>query len=497
MILRHLKFHKLFITRKASLELSEIASSCDMKETSRDALSTAFGIAITGNRVAVFCKDYELFESLDLLYNMVVTGVRGSLLIMALRSNYKVFDPRIVSENTWAPVLEPLLHEEVFKFVEVGSELSEAIEVPFIISIPLAVFKAKVEMPVEGIDVEPIFSKHWEIKYRWILNDDHYDRILTLGKIYRRLFSVFEFNKVEGVRERTIVAFGLAYDLASELLEEWKLRDKVSLIGISLYVPQCFMPSVKALGDLRKCKRIIVVEHGMPLIRLWLEREVHEKDIVSSLEVRDVPMSDVPLMSVYWTLTIGLGLDKRDFEEYLRRITALSPKRVVTVKKYVKVLQSTLEGITKELESSVIVVGEDRIVKELIDYTKVSKVKRDYSITMRRYPILLPIDVFDLSLPGTDVLHVAKGIKLTNIRAVVLAVVTGKTLLRLRDELGDGEIPLIIITSKERINEIKELLRDAYQVTEYSKDDLMMFIKSLLQYVKSEGKVPALIIPIA
>ncbi|RLF17232.1 MAG: hypothetical protein DRJ66_01265, partial [Thermoprotei archaeon] len=204
-----------------------------------------------------------------------------------------------------------------------------------------------------------------------------------------------------------------------------------------------------------------------------------------------------PLMSVYWTLTIGLGLDKRDFEEYLRRITALSPKRVVTVKKYVKVLQSTLEGITKELESSVIVVGEDRIVKELIDYTKVSKVKRDYSITMRRYPILLPIDVFDLSLPGADVLHVAKGIKLTNIRAVVLVVVTGKTLLRLRDELGDGEIPLIIITSKERINEIKELLRDAYQVTEYSKDDLMMFIKSLLQYVKSEGKVPALIIPIA
>ena len=495
-VLKELGYVKLLATSKATSCLKELGELCSVEDDIRDALSTAIGISVTGCRVGVFCKDHELEKALDILYSMAITGVRGSLLICVIRTHRRMADPRIITEATWIPLLEPLSLDSVIDYIRAGTELSEVIETPFMISLPYMRFRTIKKAPINGIKVPPIFSKHWEIRYRWIPNEDHYDRVALLLKIYKRLMVKFEFNKVEDIKDKTIIAFGLLYDFARNLLEERGLRSEVSLIGISLYVPRRSMPRAIDLMNIDNCKTIIVLEHGLPFIKSWIEEHTSkEAKIVDSTMLKEKRIAYRTWMSAFWLLARGLDQMERDLEEYIRRVYAISPERSLPLSNGILLVGELISKIAKQLKRKLtLVIGDGEIVEDLIDYIVISKAKPDYSVVTMRYPITIPLDAFDISIAGSNPFKVAEGVLHTNIEAFVVVVARGASLIKYHNDVKKGTIPLIVTVAKDNLRDVQRLLQKVYDVKVVDKKNVENVAKEIVKWYKKGGKTPVAII---
>mgnify|MGYP000654456268 CR=1 FL=1 len=406
------------------------------------ALSTCLGTSLTGCRSAFITSSIDLYKIIPLLREISLSGIRGSLLLIVTTT--RGFDPRLVSDVAFIPLLEPLDPLNIPHILETASELSEAIEVPLIIDLPEFDFKVSpMEVSVSSVSIEPIFSRHWEYPYRWIHESftRNKERTALLSKIYERLFSEFEFNSIpDTFREKMILCFGWSYLYAKSYLESLRMKvdtSNMSLLGISIYVPLYVLsepPSWFMRVLKNDVKEMLIIESGESILENYFSslargdlRIYGKKDLKRYL----------PLHLLVRDLVSDFIKHKDAVTEYMAQVEGIVFPRLPSLEGALSHIVNIVTKVLNLIKGFVIVTTTSDVkLRNLLNEVMLSKAKADYDIKSRKYRVKLPVDVIDVAYASHNPISTTLGERLSGIKANLIVISSVIALIKCLDILS-------------------------------------------------------------
>lgn len=111
----------------------------------RNALSYAFGLALSGKRVVCFLTSIPF----DLVTEYSYTGINGSLILVYLEDNdHLEYDSRPFFKACGYPIFEPADPSELKRFVKISFNFSEKYDVPVVIRTSRRLFDSLCDVPL-------------------------------------------------------------------------------------------------------------------------------------------------------------------------------------------------------------------------------------------------------------------------------------------------------------------------------------------------------------
>jgi indolepyruvate ferredoxin oxidoreductase alpha subunit len=255
---------------------------CLWSANEKTAMETALGMSYCGKRAIVCMKHVGLNVAADAFINAAITGVNGGLLVVAaddpsMHSSQNEQDSRFYGKFAMIPILEPSDQQEAYDMVFYGFSLSELTGVPVLLRITTRMAHSRT-----GITLQD----KWE-QNQLEMPADPRQFVLLPGiarKRYKELIQqqpAFEKAAFDSSHNRFIdgtdtslgvVACGIAYNYLTESLAD--ANHPHPIVKISQYPAPATL--IKELTD--KCKDILVLEDGYPLVEEQLKGLIPHSD---------------------------------------------------------------------------------------------------------------------------------------------------------------------------------------------------------------------------
>jgi indolepyruvate ferredoxin oxidoreductase alpha subunit len=246
------------------------------------ALEMALAASYTGMRAATAMKQVGLNVASDPLMSAAYTGVLGGLVVVVAddpgpHSSQTEQDTRLFALVAKLPVLDPSTPREAKAMAEEAFRLSETHHLPVIVRMTTRVCHAGQSIPlgeIPSFDGQARFHKdpqRWAAtpRYRYILHQELNEKLAAVRESFERspLNSLTGGESSPKSGRLGIIAGGVCYDVAHELLAETSLGDQIEILKIATPHP---LP-LRLAGDfVDRHERTLVLEEPDAAIELQL-----------------------------------------------------------------------------------------------------------------------------------------------------------------------------------------------------------------------------------
>lgn len=234
----------------------------------KTAFEAALGMSYAGKRSLTCMKHVGLNVAADAFMNAAVTGIHGGLVIAvaddpSMHSSQNEQDSRVYGKFAMIPMLEPANQQEAYDMVRYGFDLSEKTELPVMVRIPTRLSHSRSTVtrviPREQNSPNPSSDKG-----KWILLPANarrnYQRLLEKQHELTTASETSVFNRiVEGESPMAIIAFGIAYNYAMEVVKTYDLP--IAVLKIAQYP----LPEKRISLFTEKYTDILIAEEGYPV----------------------------------------------------------------------------------------------------------------------------------------------------------------------------------------------------------------------------------------
>ena len=259
------------------------------------ALEAAYGAAVGGVKSMVAMKHVGVNVAMDPLTTSAYTGVENSFVIVSaddpnMWSSQNEQDNRWFGVRSYIPVLEAGSVLEMKNITLDAFKLSEKFMHPVILrsTTRLSHTRASFEVsePVKNNVIGKIVKK--PKKYSVIPSHarELRNEVLKRWNMIEKFFSKAEFNWFEGEGKNLIVASGLAYAYAKDIIQILNIKDYL-ILKLSGMVP---LPRELVKKGLEEADKVLVIEELEPVVETFLKAfayengfnlEIHGKDLVT------------------------------------------------------------------------------------------------------------------------------------------------------------------------------------------------------------------------
>lgn len=256
-----------FIQKSLHSKEQQVRSSWSANE--KTAYETALGMSYAGKRCLVCMKHVGLNVAADGFMNSSVTGVHGGLVLVvaddpSMHSSQNEQDSRVYGKFAMIPVLEPSNQQEAYDMTRYGFDLSEKLGVPVLLRIPTRLSHSRSVIKRSESRTQNLLDPSAE-KGKWILLPANarrnYLQLLNKQDEMVALSEESDFNRfVEGNGSRAVIAFGIGFNYAMEIIESYDLD--IPILKISQYP----LPEKKIKEFCSKYDDILIAEEGYPVI---------------------------------------------------------------------------------------------------------------------------------------------------------------------------------------------------------------------------------------
>ena len=235
------------------------------------ALELAFGASLTGARSMCSMKHLGLNYAGDPLSTMPYVGIEGGMVIVSAGDPSAITSPneqdqRHFSHFLYYPIFDPATVQDALDMSRYAFDFSERTRLPVILRPTTRVCHTSAVVRLgtfENPDREIAFTKN---PGRYVPMPMNARRMRTeLTERYRlagELLAESPFFGSYGKGDRGIVASGVAYTYAKQVVEDLALQDRVTLLQIGAYP----IPETVLSGFLAKVQSVLVVEELTPFV---------------------------------------------------------------------------------------------------------------------------------------------------------------------------------------------------------------------------------------
>ena len=234
----------------------------------KTAYEAALGMSYAGKRSLVCMKHVGLNVAADAFMNSSITGIHGGLVVVvaddpSMHSSQNEQDSRVYGKFAMIPVLEPANQQETYEMTRHAFDLSEQTALPVLLRIPTRLSHSRAV--VTRLEKRPQNNlTPSEEKGKWILLPvnarRNYQQLLEKQQQLVSLSESSPYNTLtEGTGKKAVIAFGIGYNYAMEVIGSYKLQ--IPVLKISQYpLPE---QKIKAFCD--QYDDILIVEEGYPV----------------------------------------------------------------------------------------------------------------------------------------------------------------------------------------------------------------------------------------
>lgn len=448
----------------STIKLNFKSPRIEYADTIEEALSLGVSYAITSLRSMIFCSAYDIKKAYHILDEISYVGVRGGLVLAYLDKLSYSTDLRPIASALELPLIQPRTFKEILLSLMYTFELSEALEIPVLYSLPLGYYSGSklILREVRSYSMPPTFSKRWENPYRWIYFEDEYKSNLRvkLNVILKNLFKKFELNEyADNGGDTLIIAFG-ALSTIPYLIKD--SNGKYDYYLISLHVPQAYMEE-KVYSVARKYKKIVVLEPGYPIIEEIIRRRIKDSKIYGKMSLPDDLLREFKVEYIAKVLKEAGIMSEQQLstpEEFeLEKIKAY----MIKIDENIRQILLFLKRYIEKLNTIPIVVLDYNILQDSnLDVLRyVSMAKADFDFKPKRYKIKNLLDVIDISLKTIDPVSLTASLRrILNGGYTIILVSDINTLEGKISKLGDIDCVIVIArrgVKKDSVEKLKDV----------------------------------------
>ena len=276
------------------------------------ALESAIGAAWSGIRSAVIFKHLGMNIASDALHSIMYSGIGGDngagLVIICggdpqSSSSTNAMDVRVHSLHSKLPILYPSSVEELYVFVKIAFDLSEAIDLPVMVYttsklsfstgfVNLGFIKKPNDNPDFKRDMNRYINAiHFAINNQKALISK-IDRLKSINitkkstsnKLSEVLSKLQEYidvdnNLIGGKCEFAIITGSLPYVYTKELLSDYELQNKIPILKINVIFP-VNKPSILEFIKKFNPLKLIIIEELEPLLEDSIKSILYDANIL-------------------------------------------------------------------------------------------------------------------------------------------------------------------------------------------------------------------------
>ncbi len=242
------------------------------------ALEVALAASWAGKRAAVAMKQVGLNVASDPLLSAAYTGVVGGFVVISCDdpgpySSQTEQDTRLFAIFAKVPVLDPSTPREAKEMVHAAFALSEKYRVPVILRPAMRVSHARQNISLDPIDTTArpaSFKKdpnRWAAtpRYRLVLHRELNEKLGKIEAEFETSNLNSNFQLPTSKIPLGIIASGVPYTTACELLEEFGVEIPILKIGTVYPLPR------RLVGDfVARCEKVLVLEEPDAAIELQI-----------------------------------------------------------------------------------------------------------------------------------------------------------------------------------------------------------------------------------
>ena len=235
-------------------------------------MEEALGMSFAGKRAIVCMKHVGMNVAADNFVNAAVTGTRGGLIVAAaddpsMHSSQNEQDSRFYAQFAMIPCLEPSSQQEAYDMAAYAFGLSEKFEAPMLMRLTtrLSHSRANVKVGAEKLsDSVPIKEGDRRFVLLPAIAQKNYAHLIEKQAWFEEASENSPFNKLaKGDDSIGVIASGIAYNY---LMEAFGGECPYTVLKISQYP----LPKAKLAAIMNNCKKVVVLEEGMPFIENML-----------------------------------------------------------------------------------------------------------------------------------------------------------------------------------------------------------------------------------
>ena len=236
------------------------------------AMEEALGMSYAGKRAIVCMKHVGMNVAPDNFVNAAVTGTRGGLIVAAaddpsMHSSQNEQDSRFYAQFAMVPCMEPSSQQEAYDMASYAFGLSEKFETPILMRLTtrLSHSRANVAIGAEKLSAQvPIKEGDRRFVLLPAIAQKNYAHLIEKQAWFAESSANSPFNALaKGDDSIGIIASGIAYNY---LMESFGGECPYTVLKISQYP----LPTEKLAYVMNNCKKVIVLEEGMPFIENML-----------------------------------------------------------------------------------------------------------------------------------------------------------------------------------------------------------------------------------
>lgn len=239
----------------------------------KTALEEALGMSYAGRRTIVTMKHVGLNVAADPFMNSALIGINGGLIVIvaddpSMHSSQNEQDSRFYARFALLPVLEPSNQQEAYEMPFLAFEISERYKLPVMIRLTTRLAHSRT-----GVERKAAIGKNDlhkpENKDQFMLLPafarKNYQRLLLNQEKLAEESEQSTFNQYLEGKDKSlgIIACGLGFNY---VMENFETRYDHPVLKICHYP----LPRRKIEKMIAECKKILVVEEGMPLVEEML-----------------------------------------------------------------------------------------------------------------------------------------------------------------------------------------------------------------------------------
>ncbi|MBO4344170.1 MAG: hypothetical protein J5833_00345, partial [Victivallales bacterium] len=236
------------------------------------AMEEALGMSFAGKRAIVCMKHVGMNVAADNFVNAAVTGTRGGLIVAAaddpsMHSSQNEQDSRFYAQFAMVPCMEPSSQQEAYDMAAYAFELSEKYETPVLMRLTTRLSHSRANVAVgEEKLAAPVTIKEGDRRFVLLpaIAQKNYAHLIEKQAWFAESSANSPFNALaKGDDSIGIIASGIAYNY---LMESFGGECPYTILKISQYP----LPAEKLAYVMDNCKKVVVLEEGMPFIENML-----------------------------------------------------------------------------------------------------------------------------------------------------------------------------------------------------------------------------------
>lgn len=244
------------------------------------AFENALVASYTGKRAAVSMKQVGLNVATDPLMSAAYIGTIGGFVIISCddpgpHSSQTEQDTRFMAMFAKIPVFDPASPRDAQRMLPIAFDLSEKFQIPVLFRSVLRVSHAQQTItfnPIPRMQRKASFPRNpqrWSAtpRFRFILHKQLNQKLKEITKEFNSMTSL---NFIENDQEKAvlgIVAGGIGYAMASDILLELGLQEDIPVLKIGTPYP---LPAEIVDAFIQKCEHVLILEETEPVIELQI-----------------------------------------------------------------------------------------------------------------------------------------------------------------------------------------------------------------------------------